>query len=183
MNYAVIRNRGTSFIPTHFLNFSYICGVSTHPPISEELALFIESGLSVHVATRNRALVPEGSIGWAARVHPDREHITVYLQEEAVKPLLKNLKQHTEIAVLLELPSTHRACQVKGTFVRSRKAPVSTKRIIAGQLDSFRADLESFGVPRIMNELWEFWPAVELEVRVLQLFEQTPGPGAGEPLK
>lgn len=183
MNYAVIRKPGASFIPTVFLNFSYIRVVSTHPPISEELARFIQSGLSVHVATCSRSLVPEGAIGWAATVHPDREHLTVYLQEEAVKPLLKNLKQHKEIAVLVELPSTHRACQLKGTFVRSRKAPTSAKRIIAGQLELFRADLESFGVPRIMNELWEFWPAVELEVKVSQLFEQTPGPGAGEPLR
>ena len=36
--------------------------------------------------------------------------------------------------------------------------------------------------PRAMVAGMKIWPCVAIELRVTQLFEQTPGPGAAEPL-
>jgi hypothetical protein len=51
------------------------------------------------------------------------------------------------------------------------------------QVEGFATDLEQIGFPRAMTAGWKAWPCMALEVHVSQLFEQTPGPGTGEPLR
>jgi hypothetical protein len=34
-----------------------------------------------------------------------------------------------------------------------------------------------------MTAGWKFWPCVAIDLRVTELYEQTPGPGAGELLR
>ena len=42
---------------------------------------------------------------------------------------------------------------------------------------------EAMGLPRAMLDGCKAWPCTAIDVQVTQLFEQTPGPGTGEPLK
>jgi hypothetical protein len=151
--------------------------------IPDELAAFLESGVSIVVATRDGELSPDGAAGMAVRVHADRSHLTVFLYEEAARRVLRNLKSHPEIALDLDLPTTHRACQVKGLYVSSRRAKAAERAEVERQGEAFAADLEAIGIPRVMLAGWKTWPCTAIEVRVTQLFEQTPGPGAGEPLR
>jgi hypothetical protein len=151
--------------------------------ISEELAGFLESGLSITLATRDDELQPDGAIAWAARVHDDRAHLTVFLYEKAAAAMLRNLASHPEMALAFDLPTSHRACQVKGLFLSSRRARTAERAEVKRQVEGFIADLEAIGIPRAMTAGWTFWPCVALELRVTQLFEQTPGPGAGEPMR
>jgi len=46
-----------------------------------------------------------------------------------------------------------------------------------------RISLGKIGVPRRLTEGWNMWPCVALTMEVHELYEQTPGPGAGEPLR
>ena len=151
--------------------------------ISDELADFLESGLSINVATRDDELQPEGAMAWAARVHDDRSHLTVFLHEKSGRAMLRNLKVHPEIAIVFDQPTSHRACQVKGRFVSTRRGKAAERAEVERQLDGFFMDLEAIGIPRAMAAAWKIWPCVAIEMRVTQLFEQTPGPGAGEPLR
>jgi predicted pyridoxine 5'-phosphate oxidase superfamily flavin-nucleotide-binding protein len=151
--------------------------------ISRELEEFLQSGLSIVVATRDDDLQPDGAVAWAALVHDDRAGLTVYLHDTAAKQLLRNLRKHPEIALDFDLPTSHRACQVKGRYLSSRKARAGERTEIERQLEAFGADLETIGIPRAMLSGWQAWPCSALEVRVTELFEQTPGPGAGEPLR
>lgn len=143
----------------------------------------MESGLAIVIATRDGELQPDGATGWAVRIHDDRSRLTVFLYEDAATEMLRNLRSHPEIAIDLDLPTSHRACQVKGVFVASRPAEVSERAEIERQAGAFAKDLEAIGVPREATEGWKYWPATALEVRVTALFEQTPGPGAGDPLR
>jgi hypothetical protein len=156
--------------------------VTANPLIPEDLVGFLQSGLSINVATRDRALQPDGAVAWAARVHDDRSHLTVFLYEKSGQVLLKNLKAHPEIAVVFDKPTTHRACQVKGRFVSSRRGKAAERAEIERQLGGLSEDLEAIGIPRVMTAGWKIWPCVAIQLQVTQLFEQTPGPGAGEPL-
>ena len=153
------------------------------PPISEELAAFLECGLSITMATRDGDLEPNGTSALAARVHEERTHVTVYVHSNSAQAMLRNLERYPEIAVLFDLPSSHRACQAKGRFTASHKALTSERRDVARQVEAFRADLEGIGIARALTAQWKAWPCVAFEFRVEQIFEQTPGPGTGGPLK
>jgi hypothetical protein len=72
---------------------------------------------------------------------------------------------------------------VKGVYLSSRRARVAERPEIDRQLEAFITDLEAIGIPRTMMTGWKTWPCTALEVRVTELFEQTPGPGTGEPLR
>lgn len=151
--------------------------------LTKELAAFLESGLAIVVATRDESLQPDGAPAWAVRVLEDLRHVTVFVHAKSAPALLENLERHREIAIVLDKPSTHRACQIKGTLVSSRKARAGERDEIVRQLELFRSDLGVIGIPEEMTIDWQAWPGVALEVSVSQVFEQTPGPGAGEPLK
>lgn len=135
------------------------------------------------MATRDGELQPDGAGAFAIRVHEDRVHVSVFVYEEAAPRLLQNLERHPEIAVVLDLPTEHRACQLKGYFLSSRRARAAERAEVERQRDAFLRDLEAIGIPRAMTTGWKHWPCVVLQVRVTQKFEQTPGPGAGEPLR
>lgn len=151
--------------------------------IPEEIARFLESGLAIVIGTRDGDLKPDGGGAWAARVHEDRARLTVFLYEEAAERMLRNLKSHPQIAIDFDRPTTHRACQVKGTFLSSRPAKPEERAEVQRQVDAFAADLDGIGIPGEMLTGWKVWPCTAFEVRVAELFEQTPGPGTGEPLQ
>ncbi|HET9943284.1 MAG TPA: hypothetical protein VFR05_08085 [Terriglobia bacterium] len=153
------------------------------PLISNDLKSFLESGLSINVASRDDELQANGVVAWAVRVHEDRNRLTIYLHKEAGRDMLRNLTTHPEIAVAFDLPTSHRACQIKGLFVSTRPARASERAEIERQVDRFFADMESIGIPRAMVSGLKTWPCVAIEFSTAQLFEQTPGPGAGEPLR
>jgi hypothetical protein len=155
------------------------------PPvrIGEELAAYLQAGISITVATRDGDLRPDGARGWAVRVHEDREHLTVFVYEAAAGAVLRNLESHPEIALAFDRPADNRACQLKGLFVRSRRARDDEEAEVARQVDGFLRELEALGIPRAMTGGWKSWPCAALELRATHLYEQTPGPGAGEPLR
>src|SRR6185295_15217496 len=97
-------------------------------PLSEDLAAFLVSGLSISVATRDADLAPTGLRAWAAAVDGDRAHVDVYFHAKNAGAVLGNLEANGRIAVLFVHPSTSRACQLKGTFVGSRKALPSERK-------------------------------------------------------
>jgi pyridoxamine 5'-phosphate oxidase-like protein len=151
--------------------------------ISKDLAAFLESGLAIVVGTRNGALDPDGAVAWAVRVEDHGGRVTLFLHEMAARQMLRNLKSHPEIAINLDQPTSHRACQVKGRYLTSRRAKPTEKALVMRQVEGFATDLEQIGFPRAMTAGWTAWPCMALEVRVSQLFEQTPGPGTGGPLR
>lgn len=153
------------------------------PLISDEFAIFLQSGLSIVVGVRDDALRPGGARAWALKVHDDRVHLTTFLFSKSAPALLKTLRAHPEIALAIDRPTDARACQLKGSFVGSRRARVAERAEVERQVEGFLTHLEALGIPRALTGGWEFWPCVALELRVTEIFEQTPGPGAGEPMR
>jgi hypothetical protein len=151
--------------------------------ISDELARFLESGISINVATRDEDLQSDGAVAWAVRVHDDGVHLTLFLHKEAAAAMMRNLKAHPEIAVAFDRPTTHRACQVKGRMVSTRPGRAAERAEVNRQVEGFFTDMEGIGIPRAMVSGFQTWPCVAIQMRVTEIFEQTPGPGAGEPLQ
>jgi hypothetical protein len=150
--------------------------------LSTAHAAFMEGGRSITVAVRDGDRTPWGTIACAASVRPGENRLTLYVYEDAGEELLEYLETQPQIAILFEQPTTHRGCQAKGEFLGARGARDDERALIERQVDGFANELEAIGIPRALTGGWRIWPCRALDVRVDELFEQTPGPGAGEPL-
>lgn len=153
--------------------------MSTSSPLNADLVSFLESGLSMTVATRDPELWPAGARAWAVAFRPDRAHFTLFLSEPAAAAMLENLERCPEFALALDLPSTHRACQLKGRFLSARKARAKERPSVERQVTALRTDLVQIGVPLALTESWQPWPCSALELLVTHVYDQTPGPGTG----
>ena len=157
--------------------------MSPSPRITRDLADFLESGLAIVVATRDGDLQADGTVGWAVRVNDDGSRLTLFMHEQAAAEMLRNLLRHPEIAIDIDQPTSHRACQVKGRYLSHGPVADADRPAVERQVEGFAHELEKIGIPRAMTGAWRVWPATALELEVTQLFEQTPGPGTGEPIK
>lgn len=148
--------------------------------IEPGLASFLEEGLSLHIGTRDSHLHPEGARAAALKVDADGRHLTVYVPEAAMVRLRPHLDDNGLAAISIGRPQDDRACQVKGTVVDVRAAREDERALVAEQWDGFMRQLELIGIPRELAGGWAMWPASAVRIRITAVFEQTPGPQAGQ---
>jgi len=151
--------------------------------IDMELAAFLQEGVGIHIATRDAAMRPNGARAIAVTVEGDGTHLVVYVAQVAATRLLADLEANGQAAVSFGRPTDDRACQVKGLFLGVRDATSDERDPVLAQFDAFLGSLERIGIPRAATRGWVTWPAVAIRLRASALFNQTPGPGAGAPLK
>lgn len=155
-------------------------GPGREPILTEELAAFLQSGLSICIATRDAELTPNGTRTWAVTVDDDRVHVTAFLYARTAGSILLDLRSHPEVALGFDRPADSRACQIKGTFLGSRRCGAADRGEIERQVEEFLANLRTIGLPSELFSGWTAWPAIAVRIRVTDVFHQTPGPGAGE---
>lgn len=147
--------------------------------LSEELAEFVEGGLSMLVGTRDAALRPQVDRAVGAFVGPDRESVTVYLNKTLATKAVANLQDNGQVALTVSRPYDHRSLQVKGQLVSLRDGAeedrIKQERWLAG----FVEHLYIVGLPRSVIRQLKIFPSVALTMRIDDIFVQTPGPGAG----
>jgi hypothetical protein len=148
--------------------------------LSEELAEFLRSGVSISIATRDANLTPNGTRVWAVTVDDDRVHVTAYVYAKTAEPILRDLRAHPAVALGFDRPHDSRACQIKGFYVDARPGRPAERKEIERQVAGFFGNLEMIGIPQAAFVAWKRWPAVAIKIRVTDVFLQTPGPGAGE---
>ena len=147
--------------------------------IDSQMAAFLQEGLPTHIATRNAQLEPSGARVTAIKVDADGVHVTVFLPAIAAPPLLADLRDNGQVAVVLARPIDERSCQVKGTFVESRTPTADEEVFAREQFERALASVERVGIPRVGSAAWQMWPCVAVRFRAEALFTQTPGPNAG----
>jgi hypothetical protein len=151
--------------------------------IDRALAGFLEEGLAIHVATRDGALVPDGTRAAAIKAETDGRHVTVYVPAAAETRILPNLESNGQIAVVLVRVRDERSCQLKGVFADARQADSREEPFVMGQWDRFIQNIEQIGLPRAVTGHWTMWPCLAVRFEVTALFDQTPGPRAGVKLE
>ncbi len=152
------------------------------PLLDAEHAAFIQSGVSVVVAARDAGNVPRLARALGCRVADDRRRVTVYLGAFQAAALLAAIRAERAIAVAFNMPSTHRAFQLKG--VDATVAPLDRTDVEHARryVDAFSTDIGLLGYTDAYGHalLW-FEPAelTGVSFTPAAAFEQTPGPRAG----
>jgi hypothetical protein len=151
--------------------------------LSDEVAGFLQSGISLLVATRDAAHRPECGRAVGLRVEADREHVTVFVSQATGQRLVRDLTDNGQIAVVASHVVTHRTLQLKGSTTSVRPATDVDRAFLDDYLERFSDLLELVGLPRSIVSRLNNWPATAATLRVREAYEQTPGPGAGAPFK
>lgn len=156
--------------------------------IGDELKVFLESGVSVIVGTRNSELVPELARGWGPRVAPDRKSVSFCIARAAGRQTLRNLEDNGPIAATFSSPVSYRTVQLKGGHAEVAEPDMVDLTAIERHRDEFCRVNAALGVDREL--VLSFFrldvgdpPAfIRIRLEPAELFDQTPGAGAGEPL-
>ena len=154
---------------------------TTAAALDEELAAFIQSGVSIVVAGRNDEMVGDMIRGCGCRVSADRRRVTVLVDPIRSDALLDDITSNGMIAVVFSRPSTHRSIQLKGTDARRARVTAADQAAIDRSLAAWVAELVSIGYTAEFAAAVRGrpeWP-VALTFTPTAGFQQTPGPDAG----
>ena len=156
------------------------------PLIDEEVAAFLQSGISMHAASVAPGNIPEITRVAGCRVTPDRGTVTVYLVESQGRRLLENVRASRAIAVVFTRPRTHRTVQLKGVDARAVPVAAEDAADVDRQVAAFDAGLRAAGFPERFG--WTLAGGSPLGLAAIAFtpasaFVQTPGPSAGTTLK
>lgn len=143
------------------------------------LAEFLQSGLGIHVGTRNEQLEPCGCRATAVKVEADGKHVVVFVPRHASPQIFENLRTNGQVAVSMSRPADERAVQVKGLMLFSWDAKPEEEAFARAQWGGFLGQLEGIGLPGAATSSWRVFPSVAVRIKVTALFNQTPGPDAG----
>ena len=151
--------------------------------IDPELASFLQEGIAIHLGTRNESLEPGGARVVAVGVDADGVHVTAFVPDLAARDLLPDLESNGQAALVFARPPDERACQLKGVYAGARVAHVDEQEFVEAQWRRWLDRLTTIGYQRELFGHWPTWPCMTVRIRVNAIFNQTPGPGAGAPLR
>ncbi len=143
----------------------------------------IDEGMSVIVGTVSPDGLPAGCRAICATSADDLKTMTVYVPMATSREVVANVATTRRLAVVGSYPPDHSTMQVKGTTTNVRLAHDSEQELLRLRLDRFADVLHLLGVPRRMVRSMSYWPAFAIDMNVEEVFEQTPGPKAGTPLR
>jgi hypothetical protein len=152
---------------------------ASFPPLPDELAAFVQGGVSLLSGTCSAALVPESQRAAGVRVWPGNCKLTVLLPKATGEIAIANLRENPRLAVTMSQIQTHRTVQVKGSVFAIRDADAEDHALMERWAAGFRAALAWVGIPEGVTRGLKLWPAWAVDVDIIHVFAQTPGPVAG----
>lgn len=150
--------------------------------LSDAVVEFMNVARSVAVGTCDDKHIPYGTRVAAVRIWPDRQHVTAFLAEAIAARTLANLRANPRVGIQVSNPPDHRTLQLKGVLYATRNAEPDDRAYIEQFIEELGHSVEGFGMPFERIVRMNAWPAIAIDVRVDEIFLQTPGPGAGRPL-
>lgn len=139
------------------------------------------------VGTRDAELVPELVRAWGPRVSRDRRSVSVCVAMAVGGRTLGNLGDNGRIAVTFASPGNSEAIQMWGRCIETGPSRRQDLNTVRQHRDAFIQLNKGLGVPAAFIEaLWqrehgESPDMVTIRFVPEQVFNQTPGPGAGSP--
>jgi hypothetical protein len=149
----------------------------------EILRKFSGGGSSVIVGTVDADGVPTCCRGICLAFRDDFDTVTVYVPAATGQETVANVATTRRVAISCTDPLSHESLQIKGLTRGVRLAPAADEAFVRDRLEAFAVVLDEIGLPRHVTRGLAHWPAFAIDVSVEQVFDQTPGPRAGEAMK
>jgi Pyridoxamine 5'-phosphate oxidase len=147
--------------------------------IPEEIVPLIEGSVASWLATCDGALVPEATRVRGVRVDPARFTLTVFVPTEQAGVTFENLRHNRRIALYFCRIADYRAVQLKGEVLSVRASNDDDRALQARFMSAFGEAVTTVGARRETVARFVYWPSHAVEIRVDEVFMQTPGLGSG----
>jgi hypothetical protein len=151
--------------------------------MNERLRKCVEPGVSVIVGSVDAAGNPSCCRAVGLRSDDGLATVTVFVPAATSNETIANVASTKRLAVVTTHPISHCATQLKGIVERTRPARQDEEPFVVEHLGGFGGVLNTIGYPLRVTRTVRHWPALALEVRVDEIYEQSPGPKAGTRLR
>ena len=151
---------------------------------------FIQSAVSITVASRDKRRIPSLCRALACSVDSDAStksgsRIQIVLNRSQCQQLLLDVAASQAIAAVFSEPASHRTLQVKGNEIKT--APISDNLLarVNESREHFADAILPLGYSRAFSmHLLSYLPdnLITISFQPQAIFEQSPGPSAGNPL-
>jgi hypothetical protein len=145
----------------------------------------INSRCDAVIASRSAGMVPSICWGMGCHVHEDARSVTVWVLRAQAGSVLADLVANGQVSVVFAVPYTAASIQVKGHDARVRAASAADAPLLRGFVRNMVREIALVHFPEELTRTvfeQELDALVALEFTASQVFEQTPGPGAGLPI-
>jgi len=150
---------------------------------NQELKDFINlKCFSLMLGTRNSDLQPTIQRAFGVRLADDCSQISFFIPKKLSEKTLSHLKQNARAAATVVDPNTHQTLQFKGSFVSSADCTESDMQVFYETMNGFGQVIERFFGAEALAQMQAFnlLPLVSITFKIEDIFNQTPGPGAGQ---
>jgi len=147
--------------------------------IPADLVEFIQGPYVMFVGTRDDRLRPSISWVFGAVADAEKDTVTFFLPDVEGESILNNLSQNGRVALTITNTATHHSFQFKGKPIESRPS-TETERV---SQDNYKVRLiehyRKLGVPEGFFGGFVYYPSTAVTLQIEEIYDQTPGPGAG----
>ena len=152
------------------------------PLLSEADAAFLPRRTSMSIAARDAYNRPVVARAFGCRVSRDRRLVTIFLSTAHSPLALYCLRENGMIALAVTRPTTHETLQLKGRVVDIAPVTDADREEMTVYQDSVLAEIGSRGyTPEFVRAVFGgTGECVAVSFEPASLFNQTPGPHAGE---
>ena len=151
--------------------------------LSPDHRALLNARCDVIVASRGAAMRP--SVCWAmgGHVHEDRRTITIWLRRDQAGAVPEDVRANGRVSAVFGVPLTSVSLQVKGHDARVRDALHSDAEILRSYAQNMVRELQLISFPEALARTVFEQPLdalLAITFTVHSVFQQTPGPGAGQ---
>ena len=157
---------------------------SDHYVIDQVLADFLESDMAILVAACDAAHKPTISRGYGMRVSEDHARVTVFVTRQQSAAVLRDVEQTGRISVNATRITDYESYQLKGNNAQIIEPDRQDKQHVDQYIKGLGSEMAKVGItpPQIENILKShgYQPLVGIRFTLQEVYNQTPGPGAGK---
>lgn len=152
--------------------------------LSEDIAAFCQSGISIIIAARGRDGDPVAGLALGCTIDTAGS-VRILLRRSANEALLDALLAGSRIAATFSRPADHRSIQLKGSDAALLDTMAADEEILAAQCAGMARELVDAGYSPAFAAVYCAYAFSDIVIVAFdpeQIFVQTPGPGAGSRL-
>ncbi len=149
--------------------------------LSPNIITFLERTLAIEVGACSLDFIPSSARAYAVRIEGER--IKLFVERNLASELIQNLLSSNLIAVVLCLPEGEQAIQIKGTDIQLMPVTAEDLPRIQRYCDSFVDTVCPLGYMRPFLAAYiacDTSQVIAISFTPTDIFEQTPGPLAGQ---